>query len=308
MNFSVWVKNKFQTKSQNNEENAVGIVAGSGMLPVMLANFLQKKGVSVFVVALKGHANKNLFPSNILLKEVRLGSVGKTFRLLKKNQVKEIVLIGGVKRPSLKEIYPDLKGFSLLTKLSLKALGDDGLLRLIIAEIEKEGFIVRGIHELMPDVLVPGGVLTTKAPSKSDIIDIERAKEVAKLLGQADVGQAVIVQQGMVLSLEGIEGTKELIKRTKSLKRKGEGGVLYKAVKPNQEKRIDMPTIGPDTIQSVYDAGLVGVAVDADNVLLAEPEKTIALANKLNIFIFGVMENANKKDLPKSIKKNKSKK
>lgn len=296
---------KFQPVKQTDKEKAIGIIAGSGMLPVTLAHFLQKKGEKVFVVSLKGHADKNLFSSDILLKEVRLGAVGKTFHLLRKHKVEEIVFIGGVKRPSLKEVYPDLRGFSFLTKLTLKALGDDGLLRLIISEVEKEGFRVKGIQELMPDVLVPAGVLTHISPKKTDLIDIERARGVAKLLGQADVGQAVIVQQGMVLSVEGIEGTKELIKRTKSLKRKGGGGVLYKAVKPNQEKRIDMPTIGPETVQSVFDSGLVGIAVDAGNILLAEPEKTIALANKLNIFIVGVDENGAKKDSKKSVKKNK---
>ena len=308
MNFSTWIKKKIQTEFQKTPQEAVGIIAGSGMLPVMLADFLKKQGKDVFVISLKGHANKSLFPLDVNLKEVRLGSVGTTFKLLKKHHVKEIVFIGGVKRPSLKEIYPDLKGFSFLTKLSLKALGDDGLLRLVISEVEKEGFVVKGIHELMPDVLVPAGILTDKKPTKSDLIDIERAQKVAKLLGQADVGQAVIAQQGMILSVEGIEGTKELIKRTKSLKRKGGGGVLYKAVKPNQEKRIDMPTIGPDTVQSVYDAGFVGIGVDAFNVLLAEPEKTINLANKLNIFIVGVEENGSKTGFEKSIKKKKSQK
>ncbi|MBO7244578.1 MAG: UDP-2,3-diacylglucosamine diphosphatase LpxI [Alphaproteobacteria bacterium] len=308
MNFSVWMKKKLVIETKKEEKNAVGIIAGSGMLPVMLAKFLKKEGRNVFIISLKGQANKTLFPADIPLKEVRLGAVGKTFHLLKKNHVKEIVFIGGVKRPSLKEVYPDLKGFSLLTKLSLKALGDDGLLRLIISEVEQEGFVVKGIHELMPEVLVPAGVLTNRKPTQADLVDIERAREVAKLLGQADVGQAVIVQQGMVLSLEGIEGTKELIKRTKALKRKGDGGVLYKAVKPNQEKRIDMPTIGPDTVQSVYDAGFIGIGVDAGNVLLAEPEKTIELANKLNIFIVGVTESEPKTILQKFVTKNKSKK
>lgn len=291
-----------QKKVHNEIKNSVGIIAGSGMLPVMLVEYLKQKGQSVFVLALKGHADKSLFEKDTLLKEVRLGAIGKAFHLLKKNKVKDIVFIGGVKRPSLTEIYPDFKGLSLLTKLSLKALGDDGLLRLVIKEVENQGFNVKGIHELMPEVLVPKGVLTIQKPTKLDFSDIQRGFFVAKLLGQADVGQAVIVQQGMVLSLEGIEGTKALIERTKQLKRKGQGGVLVKVVKPNQEKRIDMPTIGPDTVQSVYNSGLKGIAVDADNVLLAEPEKTISLADKLNIFIVGIDHNEQNRE--KTFKKN----
>ena len=266
----------------------IGIIAGSGVLPVTLASYLADKKQPVVVLALKGHANKNLFPKNVLVKEVRLGAVGKSFKLLKSYGVNQLVFIGGVRRPSWSEIRPDFKGLSLLAKLSLKALGDDGLLRFVIKEVENQGFMVKGIHEIMPELLVPEGILTTKKPLKKDFMDIERGYEVAKLLGQADVGQAVIVQQGLVLSLEGIEGTAALIERTKKLKRKGDGGVLVKVIKPQQEKRVDMPTIGPNTVQSIYDAGLKGIAVEANSVLLAEAEKTIALADKLNIFIIGI--------------------
>ncbi len=266
----------------------IGIIAGSGVLPVTLASYLADKKQPVVVLALKGHANKNLFPKNVLVKEVRLGAVGKSFKLLKNYGVNQLVFIGGVRRPSWAEIRPDFKGLSLLAKLSLKALGDDGLLRFVIKEVENQGFMVKGIHEIMPELLVPEGILTTKKPLKKDFVDIERGYEVAKLLGQADVGQAVIVQQGLVLSLEGIEGTAALIERTKKLKRKGDGGVLVKVIKPQQEKRVDMPTIGPNTVQSIYDAGLKGIAVEANSVLLAEAEKTIALADKLNIFIIGI--------------------
>ena len=266
----------------------IGIIAGGGSLPIALADYLEKKNQPFFVLALKGHADAKSFSSTVPLKVVRLGAIGKAFNLLRKNGVKKIVFIGSVKRPSFSEIRPDFKGLSLLAKLSLKALGDDGLLRFVIKEVEKNGFEVVGVHELMPNLLVPKGVLTHQKPNAKDLIDIERGFFVVKLLGKADVGQAVIVQQGLVLSLEGIEGTKALIERTKNLKRKGDGGVLVKAIKPQQEKRIDMPTIGPDTVKSIYDSGLKGIAVEAEKVLLAEADKTIELADKLNIFIVGV--------------------
>lgn len=275
-------------KSQRVQQPTIGIIAGNGILPVTLASYLVKNKQPVVVLALKGHADKTLFPSNVLVKEVRLGAVGTTFKLLKKYNVHQVVFIGGVKRPSFSEIRPDFKGLSLLAKLSFKALGDDGILRFVIKEVEKQGFSVTGIHEIMPELLVPAGILTIKKPLKKDSVDIQRGFEVAKLLGQADVGQACIVQQGLVLSVEGIEGTKALIERTKQLKRKGSGGVLVKVLKPQQEKRIDMPTIGPNTVQSIYDAGLKGIAVEEGAVLLAEADKTIHLANKLGIFIVGV--------------------
>ena len=267
---------------------AVGIIAGNGVLPISLAEKLYRQGEPVFILALKGHADKKLFPKYIQLKEVRLGAVGKVFNLLKKHHVKQIVFIGGVKRPSFSELRPDLKGLALLTKLSLKAFGDDCLLRFIIKEVEKQGFQVKGIHEFMPELLVPKGCLTLKKPTVADLVDIKRGYDVAKLLGKADVGQSVIVQQGLVLSVEGIEGTAALIARTKSLKRKGEGGVLVKTIKPQQEKRVDMPTIGSKTVQAVFDADLKGIAVEADKVLLADAEETLVLADKLGIFIVGI--------------------
>ena len=115
-----------------------------------------------------------------------------------------------------------------------------------------------------------------------------RGFDVAKILGQADVGQAVIVQHGLVLAVEGIEGTAALIRRSATLKRKGGGGVLIKVAKPQQDRRVDLPTIGPDTIQALYDAGFKGVAVEAGSALIAGMDQVISLANKLGIFVMGV--------------------
>ena len=266
----------------------LGIIAGNGSLPWALMTECQKQGRPFCVVALKGHANPDLIPADIPVKWIRLGAVGQGFNEMKKQGVKEVVLIGGVRRPSLKELCPDLRGLKFFAKIGVKALGDDGLLRSVINEIETEGFKVVGIDDIMPSLLAPKGVLGTIKPSESDKIDINHGFDVAKILGSADVGQAVIVQQGLVLSVEGIEGTAALIKRTKTLKRNGDGGVLVKVSKPQQERRVDLPTIGPNTIQDIYDAGFKGVAVEAGSVLIAECEQTIQLANKLGIFIVGV--------------------
>lgn len=266
----------------------LGIVAGSGSLPRALIHECQKTGRPFCVVALKGHANPDLMPADIPVKWVRLGAVGTGFAEMKKQGATQIVLIGGVRRPSLKELCPDLRGLKFFAKIGLKALGDDGLLRAVIGEIEKEGFKVVGIDDIMPSLLAPSGVLGKYEPTKADETDITRGIDVAKLLGQADVGQAVIVQQGLVLSVEGIEGTAQLISRTASLKREGKGGVLVKVSKPNQERRVDLPTIGPKTVQAIHDAGFCGIAVESGSVLIAEYNKTIELANKLGIFVVGV--------------------
>lgn len=278
----------FQKQKSSKSQEVIGVIAGWGALPPTLVNFCIQTGKKVCVLGLKGHAKESDFPTQIPVKFIRLGSVGKAFRFLKAQKVTDIVMIGAVRRASLSEICPDFKGWRFFAKIGMRALGDDGLLRAVIHEVESEGFRVRGIQEFMPQLLMPKGVLTAQKPTKKDWVDIQRGIETASLLGQADVGQAVIVQQGLVLSLEGIEGTKALIERTKALVRKGGGGVLVKMLKPTQDKRVDMPTIGPDTVQSVADSGLKGIAVQAESVLIAHIDETIKLANKLGIFIVGV--------------------
>ncbi len=269
-------------------ESKLGIIAGAGVLPARLIRFCQKTNRPCFVLALKNHAEPDLLPTDCDMEWVRIGAVGKAFKLMKAQNVRDIVMIGGVHRPSVLELLPDRRGLQLLARVGLSKKGDDGLLRDVIREIEKEGFKVRGIHELMPDLLAPTGILTHKKPDIIDLEDIARGCHVAKLLGLADVGQSVIVQQGLVLSVEGIEGTKALIERTKQLRRKGKGGVLVKTIKPMQEARADMPTIGVDTVQSVYEAGLKGIAIESDKVLVTDVEAVTALADKLGVFVIGV--------------------
>ena len=205
-----------------------------------------------------------------------------------KQGVDEVVLIGSVRRPSLREIIPDWYTFKFLCSIWSQKLGDDALLRRIIQLFEKEGMKVIGIQDVIPNLQVPEGVLGKINPTKLEKSDVDYGFEIAKKLGQVDVGQGVIVQQGLVLSLEGIEGTDALIKRTKQLKRKGGSGVLVKVSKPQQDLRVDMPTIGMNTVRLIHESGLKGIAVEADSVLLVDIEKTIELADKLGVFILGL--------------------
>ena len=167
-------------------------------------------------------------------------------------------------------------------------MGDDSLLKIILSEAEKQGFRVVGVHSLMPELLARKGVYGKIKPNSQDELDIQQGIKVAKLLGTADVGQAVIVQKGLVLALEGIEGTANLIKRTGALKRKGGGGVLVKVAKPQQDRRVDLPTVGPKTVQSIHDAGFKGIAVETGSALMVDVEEMIKLANELDIFVVGV--------------------
>ncbi|MBO7483721.1 MAG: UDP-2,3-diacylglucosamine diphosphatase LpxI [Alphaproteobacteria bacterium] len=265
----------------------LGIIAGSGALPHALIEACERMHRPFFVLGLKGHANPKEFDKALPMAWVRLGAVGKAFRLMKKEKVEEIVMIGAVKRPSFVGLFPDFRGMKAIAHLKKKS-GDDSLLRGIAKEIESEGFKVVGIDEILPHLLAKEGVYTYEVPRPQDQADIKRGVEVAKLLGKADVGQSVIVQQGLVLAVEGIEGTDALVRRSADLKRKGAGGVLVKMTKPQQDRRMDLPTIGPQTVQAVKNAGFVGIAIQAGGVLISQSEQTVKLANQLGIFIVGV--------------------
>ncbi|MCK5556178.1 MAG: LpxI family protein, partial [Alphaproteobacteria bacterium] len=156
-----------------------------------------------------------------------------------------------------------------------------------VAELEKEGFRLVGAHEIEPRLITPEGILTKKAPSPENKTDIEYGIKVVKALGRLDVGQAAVVQQGIVLGVEAAEGTDALLERCVGLRRKGRGGVLVKTCKPQQDTRIDLPTIGLRTIRYAWEAGLEGVAVEAGASLLLDRDEAISAANKLGFFIEG---------------------
>lgn len=265
----------------------LGIIAGNGALPRAVAETCRSQGRSVFVLGLKGHADP------VWVKQaggalVRVGAVGRAIRLLKRAGVRDLVFIGGVRRPSLIEIWPDGRALCLLARVGFQLLGDNHLLEIIVQAAESYGFHVVGADTLVPELVAPIGVYGRVQPNAQDKRDMVRGFDVAKTLGQADVGQAVIVQHGLVLAVEGIEGTAALIRRSATLKRKGGGGVLIKVAKPQQDRRVDLPTIGPDTIQALYDAGFKGVAVEAGSALIAGMDQVISLANNLGIFVMGV--------------------
>ena len=270
------------------QKRKLGIIAGGGASPRQLIEQCQISGVEFSVLAIEGNAEKDLFKDgNFSYKWIRLGQAGTGFKFFAEQGVKDVVMIGTIKRPGLFDLVPDLRTTAFFAKVGAKALGDDGLLRAVVSEIEKDGMKVKGVHEVMPEILVKEGVLTKRKPSKQNIIDIKRGVEAAFALGHLDIGQAVVVQQGIVLGVEGIEGTDELLRRCKDYRRKGDGGVLVKLRKPEQDMRIDLPTIGPRSVERAHESGLEGIVVHAGNGLIVNEKETIALADKYKMFILG---------------------
>jgi len=270
------------------KQKKLGIIAGGGSLPQTLIQHCIETKRDYFVLAIENNADRAIFSPQIPHRWIRIGQAGTGFRLFAEQNVAEVVMIGTIHRPSFADLLPDLRTTAFFAKIGLKALGDDGILRALVKEIESENMRVVGIHEVLPNLLVKEGVLTKCKPDKQALADIERGTEVALQLGHLDVGQSVIVQQGLVLGVEGIEGTDKLIERCGEYQRKGDGAVLIKLRKPQQDMRVDLPTIGCQTIEKLHKVGMRGVAIHAGNALIVDEAEVIALANKYKMFISGI--------------------
>ncbi len=265
----------------------LGIIAGSGDLPRMLIEACRESGRECHVIALEGHADPEVV-DGVPHDWLRLGAAGKAIEIGRALKVRDVVLAGGIERPSLSSLRPDWRTLQFIMRLGRKSLGDDGILRLIIAEFEAEGFRVIGPDTVLKDLTPEAGQLGRHAPDTGAQADIDRGRDVLRSLSAVDVGQAVVVQQGLVLGVEAIEGTDALLARCGPLRREGDGGVLIKLSKRGQERRADMPTIGPDTVSAAVAAGLRGIAIEANATLVLDRQRTVDLADEHGLFLVAV--------------------
>ena len=275
-------------KNQAEMPRRLGIIAGGGPLPVQVATAAWATGRGVFIIGLEGFADPAVlapWPHEMR----RLGAAARIIAALRERACQDLVMIGPVRRPSLLDLRPDAEGARLLARIGRAAFaGDDGLLAAVIRVLTEEGFRVIGAHEIMREAVAPSGVLTKTRPDGQAMTDINRGIQVARLLGAADVGQGCVVQQGLVLAVEAIEGTDAMLARAGALRREGVGGVLVKLAKPGQDKRADLPTIGPDTVRHAAAAGLRGLAFEAQATILAEREVCLDAADAAGLFLLGL--------------------
>jgi UDP-2,3-diacylglucosamine hydrolase len=264
----------------------LGILAGAGELPRRIIEACRAADRDFFVLALKGEADKGTF-ADVPHATIRLGAAGEGFRLLHEAGVDEIVFAGGVKRPTVMSLRPDWRAAKFFARIGYRALGDNGLFSAIIKEFEGEGFKVVGADSILAGDLAPLGVFGRVAPDGQATADIEHGLLIARALGGLDVGQAVVVQQGLVLGVEAIEGTDALLARCRELRREGPGGVLVKIAKPGQERRADLPTIGVRTVQAAHAAGLRGMAVEAGSTIVIDRAGVVAAADAAGLFVIG---------------------
>lgn len=252
------------------------IIAGSGRLPEILSEKLNAK-----IISFTGQEIGNITPDL----QTNIGHIGEIIEFLKTNNIDQLVFAGGIKKPSISEIKTDAVGKKLLAKIAMASLfgkalpGDDALLSKVIKYMESQGFKVVGAHEVAPELLADKGTITGDITDFRN--DIELGMEAAKELGATDEGQAVIIDKGEVIAKENEGGTETLIAKCGA-------GILVKCKKPQQDERIDLPSIGPDTIDQLKAAGLSGVAVEAGSSLILDKELVIRKAEEQGIFVFGV--------------------
>jgi DUF1009 family protein len=269
------------------EGKTLGLIAGNGMMPVEIIRHCNKHNIPIFVVGLETFATEEQLSEapHIFAK---IGEAGKMMKALKEHNVRDIVLAGGIKRPSFKELIPDWEGIKIVAKLAMKSMSDDNLFRAVMDEIENRGFKVVGIEEVVPEMLFQEGIYGKVKPSKEDMSDIERGWTVAKAIGAVDVGQAVVVQEGLVLAMEAIEGTDMVLSRASQLRKPGKAPVMVKVLKPGQDMRVDLPAIGLQTMDLFIKYGIGGIAVEAGGILLIEKDAVIKKADENGIFIIGL--------------------
>jgi len=276
-------------------EGPLAMLCGGGSLPLAVADRVAAGGRPVVLFPLRGAAEGiavERFPHHW----VHIGQIGKFLRLARAAGCRDVVFIGSLVRPSLWQVHPDLKGLRLLRRvLAAYRGGDNHLLSGMGKVLEDEGLHLVGAHEVAPEILVPEGRLGRVQVSERDRADIDLGLDYLRTAGRFDIGQAVVVAGRHVLAVEAAEGTDAMLARVAEMRANGRvraprgTGVMVKAPKPAQDRRFDLPSIGPRTVEGASRAGLAGIAVVAGSTIVAELEQLVAAADRDNIFVVGVV-------------------
>jgi UDP-2,3-diacylglucosamine hydrolase len=276
----------------------LAILCGGGSFPGAVAESVTRRGRRPVMFPLRGWADPAVV-ERYTHHWCAIGQAGRFFRLARAEGCREAVFIGTLLRPALTQLRPDWYMLRLMPRIAAVFRGgDDRMLSGIAALFEEGGVRIVGVGEVAPDILVPQGLLGRHAPSERDRGDIALGLKLIATLGSFDIGQAVVVADGHVVAVEASEGTDNMLLRVAQLRSEGRFtkpsgvGVLVKAPKPGQDRRFDLPAIGPQTIENVARAGLGGLAVAAGSAIVAEPDKMSAAADQAKIFFVGVSEDA----------------
>lgn len=261
----------------------VAIIAGEGTFPLEIKDLAEKAGIKTLLIGIKGSCSDTkphyeYYPHQI----------PQIIQTIKQNKIQHILFLGRVKKSSINKLIFSTAGCKLFYQIMKNGISDKSILHTVTKHFEDHGLSVLQAEELFPQMRLGQGILTTQKPSQSDMANIEYGVKAMRHISAIDVGQSLIVQNRCILGIEGAEGTNELIKRCMPLQLKNQGNtILIKCTKIFQDVRIDMPCIGPDTLKTMLDYNVSGVAADKDAVILSR-DSTLALANNHRKFIIGV--------------------
>jgi DUF1009 family protein len=266
----------------------LGVIAGAGALPGQIIAACRETGREFFVLAFEGSADPDII-GNVPVQWVRMSSLSTALESARREGVSELVLVGKIPRPSVMELMRDIRSAKFMAKVGTRMLGDDNILSAVVRELEEaEGFKVIGPETVLENLLATEGPYGGLAPSADELADIRRGLDVVHQLGRLDIGQAAIIQNGFVIGVEGAEGTDRLIQRCAEFVSPDlPGGVLVKAAKPTQDRRIDLPAVGLSTVEYAVEAGLRGIAVETGRALVVDRADMARAADAAGIFLCG---------------------
>jgi UDP-2,3-diacylglucosamine hydrolase len=268
----------------------IGLLAGSGRFPILFAEKARQLGLPVVCVGIADEAAPELVPLVDRFYWAGLARLGRMIRCFKREGVKSIVMAGKIQKVKMNTPFrflrhlPDWRMIWAWCCLPRKDNKDDTILLGLIAEFKKDGMAFASALDFCPELLVKPGILTKRKPTAAEEADIAFGWELAKRMGDLDVGQSVAVRERAVLAVEAIEGTDQAILRAGKLCPRG-GIVVVKVAKPQQDMRFDVPTIGCGTMESMRQAGARLLAIEADKTIIIDQEQTVALADRYGIAI-----------------------
>lgn len=263
----------------------VGLIAGNGTFPLEFADSAREKGITVFAVAHRGETDERIEQAVAQCLWVRVGELGRVLKAFERWGVRQVAFAGGITRVKLfGGVKLDWQGIRLISRI--RSIRDDAILRGVAQEIERKGISVISAGVLLEKSVPQAGWLSRRALTKDEMRSAAVGWQAAKAIGTHDIGQTVVVNQGVVVAVEAVEGTDSTIRRGGELA--GKGSVVVKASKPGQDLRIDLPTVGLATIENMKNTGATALVLEAGKTIVLKPQEFVEAANAAGIAVLVV--------------------
>ena len=263
----------------------IGLIAGGRQFPVMVARGVKAHGHRLVVAGFTGHTNMEVAPLADVWQELKLGKLGQLIDYFKRNGVEKVIMAGTINKPKVMDVrFLDMRALKLIFRQKNK--GDSAILGSLAGEFEREGMAVVPAHAYLPELVTPPGVLTRREPDEREREDLRFAWNIAKQLGSMDIGQCLVVREGIVSAVEALEGTDAAIRR--GCQFGGPGCVVVKVFKPGQQEQVDLPALGLDTLKVMAEGGATCLGVEAGRSLFFDREEALAFAEKHKIAVVGL--------------------